>query len=134
MRRALCLAAGALLASACGAPSADLFEVQVTGPDRNANYRLLVSDAGSVRCNDGDAKPIGDERLIEARAVAREIEPQAALALELPPEKNSILRFRARLESGTVEFSDTSRSRPKSFSRLIAFTTDVAENVCGLER
>jgi hypothetical protein len=39
-----------------------------------------------------------------------------------------------RLEPGTVSFSDRSRGLPKSFSRVMAFTSDVARNVCKVTR
>ena len=35
--------------------------------------------------------------------------------------------YRVRLEDGTISFSDRSRGVPKSFSRVVAFTSDVAE-------
>ena len=38
------------------------------------------------------------------------------------------------MEAGTVSFSDTSRGNPKPFLALAAFTKDVTEDVCGLER
>ena len=38
------------------------------------------------------------------------------------------------MEAGTVSFADTSRDNPKSFLALAAFTKDVTEDVCGLER
>jgi hypothetical protein len=135
MRRAVAgLAAALVCATGCGSPSADLFEVKVSGPDKNANYTLVVSDGGSVTCNGAAAKAMGDERLIKAREVAREISKQAELGIELPPGPGAILRYRARVEAGTVAFSDTSTGRPQSFNMLVAFSTDVAENVCGLER
>lgn len=134
MTRALAILAAGLVLAACGAPSADLFEVEVSGADTNANYTLLVSDDGRVRCNGGEPQRIGEDRLIDAREVARELAPQAELSIDLPEEGNSILRYQARLRAGTVEFSDTSAGRPKSFNLLMAFSTDVAENVCGLER
>jgi hypothetical protein len=124
----------ALVVVACGAPSPDLFEVRVSGADRNANYTLLVSDSGYVQCNGGEQIRLDDERLIEAREVARELSKQAELSIELPPGPGAILNYRARLEAGEVAFSDTSEGRPKSFNELVAFSTDVAENVCGLER
>ena len=34
----------ALLVTGCGGPAADLFEVQRSGTDRNANLTLLVSE------------------------------------------------------------------------------------------
>ncbi|MGZ8649959.1 MAG: hypothetical protein ACXW08_15250 [Solirubrobacteraceae bacterium] len=135
MRRLLSAALGLSLAlAACGSPSADLFEVVRTGADPNANVRLLVSDGGSVRCNRGKPVPLDAERLLTARALAHDLEGQAALGLELPRGRGTILSYRARLEAGTIAFSDRSRGIPPSFNRLVAFTTDVAERVCKLER
>jgi hypothetical protein len=118
----------------CGSPSADLFEVVRTGADRNANVRLLVSDDGTVRCNGRKPVPMGADRLLTARQLARDLEKQAALGLELPRERGAILSYRARLEAGTIAFSDRSRGLPRSFSRLEAFTADVIERVCHIER
>ena len=135
MKRLLATALGLGLAlSGCGSPSADLFEVVRTGADRNANVRLLVSDGGSVRCNRGKPVSLDAERLLTARALAHDLEGQAALGLELPRGRGTILSYRARLEAGTISFSDRSRGIPPTFNRLAAFTTDVAERVCKLER
>ena len=133
-RAAVALAALALLATGCGAPAGDLFEVVRSGADRNANVRILVSDDGSVRCNKGKPKPMGAERLLTARQLERDLETQAALGLELPKGRGAILSYSARLEAGTVSFSDRSRGRPGSFNRLVAFTSDVAKGVCKLKR
>jgi hypothetical protein len=128
------LAAVVLLAAGCGSPSADLFEVVRSGADRNANVRLLVSDDGTVRCNRGKPVPMGAERLLTARELERDLETQAALGLELPKGRTAILSYRARLEAGTISFSDQSRGRPGSFNRLVAFTNDVARRVCKVKR
>jgi hypothetical protein len=134
VRRALAGLAAVVVLGGCGSPSADLFEVVRSGADRNANVRLLVSDDGTVRCNRRKAVPLGAKRLLTARELARDLETQAALGLELPRGRGSILSYRARLEAGTIAFSDRSRGLPGSFNRLAAFTTDVAERVCKLER
>ena len=134
MRRALAGVAALTLLAGCGAPSADLFEVVRSGKDRNANVRILVSDDGTVRCNRKQPVPIGAERLLAARELARDLEKQAALGLELPPGKGTILSYRVRSEPGTVSFSDRSRGLPESFSRVMAFTSDVAKRVCKIER
>jgi hypothetical protein len=131
MRRAVVLAA--LLLAGCGTSSPDLFEVKRSGRDRNANVTVVVNDGGTVSCN-GKSHPLDSERLLAARQVLRDLEPQAELQLELPPGRNSELSYRARMEAGTVAFSDTSRGNPRSFLALAAFTSDVTERVCGLER
>ena len=69
-----------------------------------------------------------------ARDVARAINEQAALAIDLPPGDDATLRYRVKAEAGTVSFSDRSEGRPRAYDRLIAFTADVTENVCQLER
>ena len=126
-------AVAALLAG-CGTPPADLFEVERSGRDTNANVRMLVSDGGSVRCNGGEPKAIDGPTLLEARDIARELAKHAELAIELPPGENPTLSYRVRTEAGSVAFSDRSEGRPKAFDRVVAFTAKVSEDVCGLQR
>lgn len=136
MRRAAAIAVLAVLASAaagCGTPSPDLFEVRRSGSDPNANVTVVISDGGSVTCN-GRGHPLGADRLLRAREIARDIAPQAELNLELPAGPGSDLSYRVRTEAGRVAFSDTSAGNPRSFLALAAFTKDVTERVCGLER
>ena len=125
--------AAALAAAGCGTPPADLFEVRRTGEGRNADVTVVVNDGGSVSCN-GVEHDLDADRLLRAREVERELEPQAELNLELPKGPGAQLSYRVRLETGTVAFSDTSRGNPQSFLELAAFTKDVTERVCGLER
>ena len=134
MRRALAGLLAAGLLAGCGAPSADLFVVTRSGKDRNANLDLLVSDDGTVRCNKGKPVSMGAKRLLDARELSRDLQKQAALGLELPKEKGSILAYKVRLEAGTIGFADTSRGLPKTFSRVEAFTSDVAKSVCKVRR
>ena len=122
----------ALLAG-CGTPPPDLFEVKRSGEGRNANVDIVVNDGGSVTCN-GKEHPLEADLLLRARELLREISPQAELHLELPPGPRSQLSYKARMEAGTVSFSDTSKGNPKSFLELAALTKDIAEDVCGLER
>jgi hypothetical protein len=123
----------ALAAAGCGTPPPDLFEVKRTGEDRNANVDVVVNDGGSVSCN-GKEHRLDADLLLRARQVLRDLAPQAELHLELPPGPQAQLRYTARMEAGTVSFSDTSRGNPTSFLALAAFTKDVTEDVCGLER
>ena len=133
MRRLALLVALAVAAAGCGTPPPDLFEVKRSGEDRNANVDIVVNDGGSVTCN-GKEHPLDGDLLLRARQLVRDLEPQAELHLELPPGPQPQLRYRARMEAGTVAFADTSRNNPRSFLALAAFTKDVTEDVCGLER
>jgi hypothetical protein len=132
-RTALALAMGAALLAGCGTPPPDLFLVERSGADANANLELVVSDGGSVRCN-GEEHALDADRLLTARRLLRDVEPQAELHLELPPGPSANLSYRVEMEKGTIAFSDTSPRIPQTFQRLAGFTKDVAERVCGIER
>jgi hypothetical protein len=125
--------AAAILLAGCGTPPPDLFSVERSGPDRNANVDLVVSDGGSVTC-DGHEHPLDADRLLTARQLVRDLEPQAELGIELPPGPGTDLSYRVSMEAGSVAFSDRSRGVPRTFLRVAAFTKDVTERVCGIER
>jgi hypothetical protein len=131
VKRAVLLAA--LLVTGCGSPSADLFLVNRSGADKNANLTLLVSDDGTVRCN-GTKHEIPNDKLLDARKLTRELSPQAELHLVLPPRAGTVLSYKVRMEAGTVAFSDTSRPLPSQFAELEVFTKSISEDVCGLRR
>jgi hypothetical protein len=123
----------AVAVGGCGTPPPDLFSVERSGPDRNANVDLVVSDGGSVSC-DGAEHPLDAERLLRARQLVRDLSPQAELGIELPPGPGSELSYRVAMEAGSIAFSDRSRGVPATFLRVAAFTKDVVERVCGIER
>ena len=127
------LALVALIAAGCGSPSADLFLVDRSGNDRNANLTLLVSDDGTVTCN-GAKHEIPNDKLLDARKLTRALSPQAQLHLVLPPRPGAVLSYKVRMEAGTVTFSDTSRPLPTEFAELELFTKSIAEDVCGISR
>ncbi len=124
----------ALLLAGCGQPSPDLFEIRRSGADPGANLTLVVSDGGTVRCNDAEPKALDADRLLRARELARRLEEPTALGLELERPPNSVLSYRVRSPGGTVAFSDTSPQRPAVFDEVAGFTDDVAEDVCRIER
>lgn len=135
MKRRLALI-GALASASCGSPSADLFTVQRTGVGEGARLALVVSDDGSVRCNDAAPVPLGADKLLEARELARQLAKQAALGLELPagPPRDTTFRYRAELADGRIAFADSSRGLPRSFTDLAGFTRAVSRQVCKLRR
>ena len=133
MRRALAALLATAALAGCGAPSADLFEVRRSGPDRPANVTMVVNDGGSVTCN-GTKHPLPSDRLLRARELTRELAKQAELGIELPPGPAANLCYRVRMQEGTVSFSDTSKGKPPVFFALAAFTKDVTEDVCGIVR
>jgi hypothetical protein len=133
VRRALVAAALAAVIAGCGSRPPDLMVVKRSGADPNANVDVLVNDGGSVTCNRSEHELDG-ERLLTARRLVRDLEKQAELHIELPPGPGSQLRYRVTMEAGTIAFSDRSEGVPSTFQRLAAFTKDVIEDVCGIER
>ena len=133
MSRAVAAALLALVLAGCGSRPPDLFVVERSGADRNADVELRVSDGGTVTC-DGQEHPLDADRLLTARQLLRDLAPQAELGIELPRGPGSQLRYRATMEQGTIAFSDRSAGIPVTFQRLAGFTKDVAERVCGIER
>jgi hypothetical protein len=133
VRGALLAALLALLLAGCGSRPPDLMVIQRSGADPNANVELLVNDGGSVTCN-GAEHELDAERLLTARRLVRDISPQAELHIELPSGPGTQLSYRVTMEAGTIAFSDRSEGVPSTFQRLAAFTKDVIEDVCGIER
>ena len=133
MRAVLAALPLAALLAGCGTRSPDLFVVDRSGPDTNANVELLVNDGGSVTCN-GEEHPLDADRLLKARQLERDLEPQAQLGIQLPKGPGTDLSYTVRMEGGTIAFSDRSAGVPNTFQRLAAFTKDVTERVCGIER
>lgn len=135
MSRIPAVVAGVLagLLAGCGTASPDLLDVNRTGDDPQADLRLVVSDSGTVTC-DGETHRLDSERLLTARALARDLATHAALGIELEPRPRSQLRYRVRSEAGTVAFADNSAGRPETFDRVVALTADLAERVCGVQR
>ncbi len=138
---ALTLAALAVAAVAgCGGPSADLYVLERSGSTPGAKLTMVVGDGGTVRCNGGKEYEISSAQLIDARAIAGDLngdeeEPGPAReTLNLAPGKYTILRYNVRTEFGTVAFSDSSRPQPPVFFALAKLTRDLAKNVCGLPR
>lgn len=133
--RAVLAAAGALaVASGCGTPSADLFVVDRTGSIPDAHLRLVVSDGGTVKCNGGSPRMLPAPDLLAARDLARRLDDIAKEDVNLPPGRGSILRYSARLEHGSVTFSDNSPGQTPELRELALFTRRIAQRVCGLPR
>ena len=136
MTRAAVAATGAavLALAGCGGPASDIFAVQRTGSIPDARLLLVVADDGTVRCNGGPTKQLGDARLLTARELGRELDDAARGGRSLRPGRASVLSYRVRLHSGTLSYQDSSPNQTKAELQLQGFVRDVAQHVCGLTR
>jgi hypothetical protein len=114
----------------CGSPPADLFLAHRTGSVPGAKLDMLVSD-GSVRCNDGPAREISSQQVLEGRAIAAAL--QGVKQSDIPPAKPVIFGFSVRSEWGTIHFADTDQ-RPEVLPRITRLVRDLAIGVCHLPR
>jgi hypothetical protein len=135
-RRVLAAGAVALLLAlcGCGAQTPDLFLLTRTGSLPGARLTLLVNDGGTVRCDGGAARPLPDPRLLDARRIVEDLSDDAKRDLTLPAPPGSLLRFRLRMQEGTVTFSDVDAARRRELGPAIEFARAVAQDVCGRAR
>jgi hypothetical protein len=137
MRRAAAAAACAALAvlAGCGGPASDIFAVQRSGSIPDARPRMVVADDGTVSCNGGPARQMGDPRLLTARSLGTELDDAATNGgRRLPPGRASVLSYRVLLPSGTLVYQDSSPRQTKAMLQLQGFVRDVAIHVCKLPR
>ena len=127
----LALATAAL--AGCGGESADLFAVDRTGDVPGADLRVVVNDAGPVRCN-GEEHRLPEDLLLDAREIARDLAEPAEEALRLEPEPQSVMRYEVHTPEGRIAFADNSAGRPPVLDQLAFLVRRIAQEVCGLER
>lgn len=134
MRRLAAALAAVALAAGCGTPSADLFVVERTGDLPDAKLTLLVSDGGTVRCDGGEERQMEQDRLLEARELARDLAPVLDQGPRLPAAEGSLLRYRVIAGEGEASFADTSPRLPPALAQVQRFTRAVARETCGRDR
>jgi len=144
VRAALALAvaavAVAVAVAGCGGEAGDLLAVERSGSIPGARLELRFTVDGRVSCNRGALRELHSDQVIDARSIERELAGEegkpgpAARDVHLPARPGSVLRYRARVEAGTVTFADTSRPQPAVFFEIQKLTRDVARSVCELPR
>jgi hypothetical protein len=129
----LALAAGVLL-TGCGSPPNDLFAVQRVGNVPGARLRVVVSDGGTVRCDDGKPIMLSDSELLDARQIQRDLQKPAEHRLRLSPGRGSVFQYRVISGDGTVDFADDSPRKPPVLDQLAFYVHQLAQHRCGRPR
>ena len=127
----LALVAAAL--AGCGTESADLFVVERDGELPDAKLTIVVGDGTTVEC-DGEERPFANELLLDARQLAKDLEPLLDRRTRLPVPSQALLRFRVFNDVGEVRFADASPRLPPELGRLIVLTRAIAQDSCGRDR
>ena len=117
------------LAAGCGTDQAapDLFLVTRAGP--TGTLTMLVNDGGTIRCDGGPAKPLGDPLLLAARDVAD------SLSQDIPnqpryTQAGGVYRFAFRLSQGTLRFADVAAAHHPDLGHAEQFVLSAAHGPC----
>jgi hypothetical protein len=124
------LAAGLLCGCGLNVASPDLFLLKRTG--QAGALTLLVNDGGTIRCNGGGVRPLPDPLLIQARALAVDLDKDAKSGLHIRPAPDSVAIYSIRLQDGTISFPDTAGAVHSELARAELFAVQAAQKVCGL--
>jgi hypothetical protein len=110
--------------------SPDLFLLTRTG--QGPKLTLLVNDGGTIRCDGAKSKPLADPLLIQARAIATDLDKDAKAALRISPAANSVATYTIRLQDGTIAFPDTAAAAHHELAEAELFAVQAAQRACGL--
>jgi hypothetical protein len=97
----------ALGTSGCGlhVTSPDLFVLTRNG--QGQRLTLVVNDGGTIRCNGGRARPIGDPLLLKARSLVTKLDSDAKAQLRVPGGARTVYSYSIEMQTGTVTFADS---------------------------
>jgi hypothetical protein len=132
--RAAGIAAAALATtlalSACGlnVMSADLFLLRRSG--QPPPLSVLVNDDGVIRCNNGPAKNMPNQMLLQARDLANSLNKDAQAGLKLPAPPNSAYSYSIKLQNGTISFPDTAAATRPELAQAEQFALQAAHGPC----
>jgi hypothetical protein len=132
VRKLLFLFLAAAILAGCGlnVKSADLFLLQRTG--QPGRLSLLVNDGGTISCDGGKARPLPDPLLIQARAIASDLDKDAKASLKIPPSRGSVGLYTIKLQDGTISFPDTAAASHHELAEAEQFAVQAAQQACGL--
>jgi hypothetical protein len=122
------LAASALIAG-CGGGAGDLMSIQITGGPTAEKNTVVVSGDGRGSCDRGALKELPSQRVIDARAVARDAADLARKASTYPP-KAGARRYELRTNDGVVRWSEGSPGIPSVLPRAQLLALQLEQLLC----
>jgi hypothetical protein len=129
-KSALLAALPAVAFAGCGfnVQSPDLFLLTRTGQGKPLT--MLVNDGGTISCNRGKARKLTDALLIQARAIASDLDPDAKVELRIAPARNSVALYTIKLQNGTISFPDTAAAKRHELAETELFAAQAAQQYC----
>lgn len=126
----LLLGSPALAGCGLNVQSPDLF--MLTREGQGQRLELLVSDGGTIRCDGRSPEPLSDHLLIQARALASDLDKDAKARLALPASQASVFTYAIKLQDGTISFPDTAAGKRHELSEAELFAVQASRAACGL--
>ena len=118
----------ACVLAACGGSAGDLIALEVAGGRGPQTSRLVLTSDGRGRCGEGDLRAISNGRLIEARAVEREVTGLATTGREFAGGGEP--RFVARTKDGIVRWSQGAEGLPPVLPRAARLALLLERELC----
>lgn len=116
----------------CGGEAGDLLALEVSGGPADGTVRITVTDDGRGRCGDGELEEISSERLIDARAVERDLEGIAGEGAAFGDEGAGGAReYVARTREGTVRWTEGAPGLPEVLPRAALLASQLDDELCG---
>jgi hypothetical protein len=110
--------------------SADLFLLKRSG--QGQTLTLLVNDGGTIRCNGAKPKPLSDQMLLQARALATSLDKDAKAKLQIATAApGSVNFYTVKLQEGKITFPDTAAASHPELAQAELFAVQAAQSFCG---
>ena len=133
MRRRLAVGTlgSALLLSACGGGAGDLLAFEVSATAGEPPRRLVVTGDGRGSCDGVELKALVSERLIEARAVERDLGPLATDGARFEAGRRpAAATLVGRSVAGTVRWVEGGSGQPEVLARATLLATKLERELC----
>jgi hypothetical protein len=129
MLAALAIAA-ALAAAGCGNPGGDLMAIEVTEPSGGEPTRLVVTDDGRGRCDDGKLQRLSSERLLEAREVHRDLGDLFDRHATFQPDRPGRRLYKALSRDGNVTWTEGASPAPPEIAKATLLALNLQRDLC----
>jgi hypothetical protein len=129
MRRLVALAAVAAAIAGCGGSAGDLLSITVSGGVAAQKHTIVVSGDGRGSCDNGPLKEIPSDRVIDARAVERDVSDLAKRSATYPPLPYA-RSYTLRAKAGEVRWSEGGRGLPGVLPRAQLLDLQLERLLC----
>ena len=119
----------ALLLAGCGGSAGDLLSISVSGGLAPRKHTIVVSGDGRGSCDGGSLKELPSERVIDARAIERDVSDFAKRAATYPPLPDA-RSYTLRTKAGEVRWSEGGRGLPAVLPRAQLLELQLERLLC----